>query len=104
MGGMGKSEIALQYACQYRADYQFVFWIDAETRESLFMSYVKVAATINLLQLPPGVNREEETHKVPLDKLRGDLHDWLRKTGMCPGPFCMSFRRCPGVLPYKILI
>lgn len=46
------------------------------------MSYIKVAAMINLLQLPHNVNREEETHKVPQDKLGGDLHDRLRKTGM----------------------
>lgn len=73
MGGMGKSEIALRYAYKHRADYQCIFWIDAETSESLSTSYVKVAASINLLRVP---------HEIPHDKLRRDLHEWLRKTGM----------------------
>lgn len=46
---MGKSEIALQYAYQHRADYQCTFSVGAEMSESLFMSCVKIAAAINPL-------------------------------------------------------
>jgi hypothetical protein len=80
MGGMGKSEIALKYAHRHRADYQCIFWLDAETRDALFASCVNVAASTNLLRLPSHVNWVEETHKVPETKLRNDLHDWLKNT------------------------
>src|SRR5450631_3682774 len=48
LGGIGKTQIALEYAYQYRHDYDFVFWTSAGTQETLLADIVTIA---DLLQL-----------------------------------------------------
>lgn len=38
LGGIGKTQIALEYAYHYRHDYHFVFWARAESTEALISS------------------------------------------------------------------
>lgn len=49
LGGMGKTQTALAYAHRYRAEYQTVFWAQAENREVLFGDMTRFAS---ILQLP----------------------------------------------------
>src|SRR5437588_10292678 len=49
LGGIGKTQVAVEYAYRYHDDYQFVLWARADTRESLVMEFVAFA---HLLQLP----------------------------------------------------
>lgn len=49
LGGIGKTQIALEYAYQHRQDYQAVLWTLADTRESLVSGYATLA---ELLKLP----------------------------------------------------
>ena len=49
MGGIGKTQIAIEYAYQHYQDYQAVLWTLADTRESLVSGYVAIAG---LLKLP----------------------------------------------------
>ncbi len=49
LGGIGKTQIAIEYAHRYRDDYDAVFWITAATRETLHSDFVALA---RLLQLP----------------------------------------------------
>ena len=48
LGGIGKTQLALEYAYRYRADYQAVLWAQAETRENLTSSYLTIATLLNL--------------------------------------------------------
>ena len=48
LGGIGKTQIAVEYAYRFRQNYQVVLWARAETREALISSYVVLA---NLLKL-----------------------------------------------------
>jgi tetratricopeptide (TPR) repeat protein len=57
MGGIGKTQLAVEYAYRYRHEYQAVLWAYAESVESLAASYVKIAA---LLQLPARNATEQE--------------------------------------------
>ncbi|HEU5377921.1 MAG TPA: helix-turn-helix transcriptional regulator, partial [Ktedonobacteraceae bacterium] len=49
LGGIGKTQVALEYAYQYRSAYRFVFWANAATREALLADIMAIA---DRLQLP----------------------------------------------------
>jgi tetratricopeptide (TPR) repeat protein len=49
LGGVGKTQLALEYAYRYHQDYQVVLWAHAESIEALVSSYVAIAT---LLLLP----------------------------------------------------
>jgi transposase-like protein/tetratricopeptide (TPR) repeat protein len=67
LGGVGKTQTALEYAYRYAHDYTAVFWIDAETRESLLSSFNALA---NLLHLP-------ERHNPDHSQLIAAVQRWL---------------------------
>jgi tetratricopeptide (TPR) repeat protein len=48
MGGIGKTQIAVEYAYRFRRDYSAVFWIRADTRLSFFADCAEVADLLNL--------------------------------------------------------
>src|SRR6266487_3427300 len=48
LGGIGKTQLALEYAYRYRADYQAILWAQAETHENLTSSYLAIATLLNL--------------------------------------------------------
>ena len=48
LGGIGKTQLALEYAYKYRQDYQAVLWIQADTRENLTTSYLTLARLLSL--------------------------------------------------------
>ena len=50
LGGIGKTQIALEYAYHYRQDYQALFWVRAESTEALNSSYNELATLLNLPQ------------------------------------------------------
>lgn len=49
LGGIGKTQAAVEYAHRHRQDYHAVFWLAAETAESLLTSLGQIA---DLLQFP----------------------------------------------------
>lgn len=48
LGGVGKTQIALEYAYRYALEYTAIFWINAETSESITSSYLSMAALLGL--------------------------------------------------------
>ncbi|MFQ5674101.1 MAG: tetratricopeptide repeat protein, partial [Nitrospinales bacterium] len=50
LGGMGKTQTAIEFANRYRDEYKAVFWIDAESRESLISGFISIARLLNLPQ------------------------------------------------------
>ena len=48
LAGIGKTQIALEYAYRYAQEYTAVFWIEAETRASLLKSYAAIARQLHL--------------------------------------------------------
>src|SRR5207248_3305913 len=48
LGGIGKTQAAVEYAYRYRDDYQDVLWVQANTHETLTSSYVTLAGLLNL--------------------------------------------------------
>src|ERR1019366_6109437 len=48
LGGIGKTQIALEYAYRFQCDYRAVLWVRADTHENLTSSYLALAALLNL--------------------------------------------------------
>jgi hypothetical protein len=67
LGGIGKTQIAIEYAYRYRNTYPFVFWIRAEHLETLITDLVNLAS---LLQLP-------EQHDTDQMKVVAAVKQWL---------------------------
>src|SRR6266851_3930014 len=57
LGGIGKTQIAVEYAYRYRDHYQAIFWINASTRDALSADFVKLAA---LLDLPEQQEQDQD--------------------------------------------
>jgi tetratricopeptide (TPR) repeat protein len=48
LGGIGKTQLAVEYAYRFRQEYQAVFWVHAESTETLNASYTEMAQLLNL--------------------------------------------------------
>ncbi|MCA9501168.1 MAG: tetratricopeptide repeat protein, partial [Nitrospira sp.] len=48
LGGIGKTQTALEYACRQKDDYQQIFWSKAESKESLISDFAQLASLLNL--------------------------------------------------------
>jgi len=48
LGGIGKTQIAVEYAYRHRQSYRAIFWIHADTHEALVSGYVALAGLLNL--------------------------------------------------------
>lgn len=54
LGGVGKTQAAIEYAYRYAHDYTAILWVAAETRESITASFMAIA---NVLHLPEQDNQ-----------------------------------------------
>lgn len=69
LGGMGKTQLALEYTYRYFLEYQAIFWVHAETPEMLQADYAHMA---DLLQLP--YHREQNDEQRLLLRVKQWFH------------------------------
>ncbi len=74
MGGIGKTQTAIEYAYRYRDDYSAVLWARADNRETLISDFVVIAA---LLNLPEKDERDQGRTVAALLRELGSSRDWL---------------------------
>lgn len=67
LGGIGKTQLAVEYAYRYALAYQAVFWINAESVECIIASFLNIA---KLLRLP--VQQETDPQHIV-----SVVHSWL---------------------------
>ena len=60
LGGIGKTQIAVEYAYRYELEYSAVFWVAAETAETLMSSVQQIAEQLQL----PERQAAEQSHIV----------------------------------------
>ncbi len=48
MGGIGKSQVAIEYACRFQHEYTAILWARAESQEVLFADFVAIAQHMRL--------------------------------------------------------
>ena len=70
LGGVGKSQVAVEYAWRHRRACQAVLWVNASTEQSLHASYAEIA---HLLELP---EREAIDHT----QVRDAVVEWLGRS------------------------
>ncbi len=70
LGGIGKTQIAVEYAYRYHHYYRAIFWLTASTRDALSAGFVMLAA---LLDLP-------EQHEQDQDIVVRAVKRWLATT------------------------
>ncbi len=58
LGGVGKTQIALEYAYQHYNNYKAVFWVRADSRETLLADFMNIAHLLNLTES----ERQEQAH------------------------------------------
>ncbi len=74
LGGIGKTQVALEYAYQYGQRYQAVFWIEAETVETLQASFLQLA---NILELPERLQEKQEQIVAAVQRWLSTHPNWL---------------------------
>jgi tetratricopeptide (TPR) repeat protein len=74
IGGVGKTQTALEYAYRYLQHYQFLLWVQAHSRETLVTDFVSIASLLNL----PEKNAPDQSEAVSAVKRWFDNNDgWL---------------------------
>lgn len=58
LGGIGKTQIAIEYAHRHREDYDFVFWLHAAERASLVYDLAMIAKETNCVVFKPDIPLE----------------------------------------------
>ncbi|AKB25346.1 hypothetical protein MSMTP_1877 [Methanosarcina sp. MTP4] len=48
LGGIGKTQTAIEYTYRYRDEYGFIFWVKADSTDSIISDYVGIAKSLNL--------------------------------------------------------
>jgi tetratricopeptide (TPR) repeat protein/transcriptional regulator with XRE-family HTH domain len=74
LGGVGKTQIALEYAYRYALEYSAVFWIGAETEEQIFSSLLRIA---QVLQLPARDHQDQQCIVSAVQRWLSTHGQWL---------------------------
>lgn len=74
LGGIGKTQLALAYAYRHHQDYQMVWWVQAESTETLSSSYIALAER---LRLPECEVREPNVVVQAIKAWLQTHRDWL---------------------------
>ena len=74
LGGVGKTQIALEYAYQHAMEYSAIFWLGAETEEQIVSSFLRVA---EVLQLPEREEKDQQRVVAAVQHWLSTHRQWL---------------------------
>ena len=74
LGGIGKTQIALEYAYRYALEYSAIFWIEAETIEHVMSSLLRI---VELLQLPERQETDQQRTVAAVQRWLSTHSRWL---------------------------
>ncbi|QBD78941.1 hypothetical protein EPA93_24340 [Ktedonosporobacter rubrisoli] len=74
LGGIGKTQLAVEYAYRSRPLYQAIFWVRASSREKLVADFVKLA---RLLALPDHDSTDQQSVVVAVQRWFTQNRSWL---------------------------
>ncbi|GHO97453.1 hypothetical protein KSF_075010 [Reticulibacter mediterranei] len=74
LGGIGKTQVAIEYAYRYRHEYNTILWLAAETTESLMNSLQQM---VDLLQQPQFQQKEQAQIVKAVQNWLGTHSEWL---------------------------
>jgi len=74
LGGLGKTQTAIEYAYRHRAKYKAVFFVKSETRETLIADFVNIAAALNF---PSAQAQEQQVAVAEVKRWLETSSNWL---------------------------
>jgi Tfp pilus assembly protein PilF len=74
LGGVGKTQVAAEFAWRHRKDYGVIWWLPADDSTTLALSYAQLAKHLGL-RLPDSTNLDAIRHA--LRRALGNWSDWL---------------------------
>src|SRR5438046_3066350 len=74
LGGIGKTQMAIEYAHRHRKDYAFIWWMPAEERTPVELLFARLAARLDL-KVAEGKNLDTIRHV--LRRQLAQRNDWL---------------------------
>jgi transcriptional regulator with XRE-family HTH domain len=74
LGGVGKTQIALEYAYRHALEYSAVFWIGSETEEQIVSNLLRIAET---LQLPEREDKDQQRVVAAVQRWLSAHGQWL---------------------------
>jgi hypothetical protein len=75
LGGMGKTQLCVEYARQHKEDFTAVFWLDGSSKDALRQSLTSAAARVVRNGFPSMALSALDAHDV--DEAIAALHQWL---------------------------
>ena len=79
-GGIGKSQMAREYASQHRDDYDSIFWTNGKTEPSLRHSLAQIAESIPLTQVLDA-NKKVPKNEGDVERAMHAVQSWLSSNG-----------------------
>ena len=74
LGGIGKTQVVLEYAYRHAQDYQAVFWVRADSRDTLVADFLEIART---MKLPEREERDQTIMVAAVKSWLSQHTDWL---------------------------
>lgn len=74
LGGIGKTQLALEYAYRYALEYRAVFWLNTETLEQLHASLLRIAER---LELPERTEPDQQRMVIAVQRWLETRSEWL---------------------------
>jgi len=74
LGGIGKTQTAVEYAYRYAQQYASIFWLNADTMEGILSSYATLAA---LLELQEQQEPDQQKVVAAVNRWLSTHRDWL---------------------------
>src|SRR5881409_1619 len=74
LGGVGKTQLALEYVYRNKNDYNVVWWINADEPATLALGYAKLATQLGM-SIPEGMSLDDIRHA--LRRKLDERADWL---------------------------
>lgn len=80
LGGIGKTQLAAEFARKHKAAFTSVFWLDGSSEDSLKQSIADCAGRIPEGQIPETSRKYSSSAKGDLNAVIGDFMEWLSRT------------------------
>ncbi|KAK4233637.1 acyl transferase/acyl hydrolase/lysophospholipase [Achaetomium macrosporum] len=77
LGGIGKTQLAADFARRYKATFSSVFWLDGRSEDHLRQSFAGYASKIPKGQIPDTSRNLALTSNVDINVVVADVLDWL---------------------------
>ena len=83
LGGVGKTQVAVEYAYRFASEFQIVWWLSSDEPATLALMYSKLGQRLGM-RFPEGAKLDDVRHHVR--RVLNGRHDWLLIFDNAAGP------------------